>query len=333
MVTALALYSGGLDSILACRLVSSLGVRVKAIRFVTPFFGYELLAREEEYAAEVMAKYGIDVVLRDVSEQYLEMLKNPAHGYGKNFNPCVDCKIMLMSEARKMLAEYDASFLISGEVVGQRPMSQRKDTLRLIEHKSGNDDILLRPLCAKSQPPTKPELEGLIDREQLLDFSGRTRQPQMQLAASFGISDYPSPAGGCVLTDPILAKRIESAYAEKDKVTVADVRLLMIGRHFKLPHGGWLCVGRKEEENQAVEALCEPTDFLLNMEERPGPTAVLRYPGDEEDFIAAAGLVVRFGKKVPESPEAVVEFVKAGRIDRTISIGPLADDLFKDWYR
>ncbi|MDH5524752.1 MAG: thiamine biosynthesis protein [Desulfobulbaceae bacterium] len=333
MVTALSLYSGGLDSILSCRVVAAQGIRVKAIRFVTPFFGYELLAREQEYAAEVMAKYGIEVVLRDVSEPYLEMLKKPAHGYGKNFNPCVDCKIMLMTEARKMLAEQDASFLISGEVMGQRPMSQRKDTLRLIERKSGNEDILLRPLCAKSQPPTKPEREGLIDREQLLDFRGRTRQPQMQLAASFGITDYPSPAGGCALTDPILAKRIEAAYAERDKVSVSDVRLLLIGRQFKLPHGGWLCMGRQAEENEKVAALQEPEDFLLNMEERPGPTALLRYPGGEEDFIAAAGLVVRFGKKVPAEPETVVEFVKDGRLARSMISGPLADDLFKDWYR
>ena len=157
MIRALALFSGGLDSILACRVVAAQGIAVQAVKFVTPFFGYELLAKEEQYARMVRESYGIEVVLRDVSEAYFAMLRNPPHGYGKNFNPCIDCKILLFREAKRLMEEFAASFLITGEVIGQRPMSQRRDTLRVIERDSGCEGILLRPLCAKTQEPTRAE--------------------------------------------------------------------------------------------------------------------------------------------------------------------------------
>lgn len=211
--TAIALFSGGLDSILACRVVAGQAVRVKALKFVTPFFDYGLLAAEAQYRKKIREKYAIDVEIRDITDLYLQMLHDPPHGFGKHFNPCIDCKILLMRTAREMMAAYGAELLISGEVLGQRPMSQRLDTLRIIERDSGCEGLLVRPLCAKGLSPTKAELEGLIDREQLLGFRGRGRQPQMELAARFGITDYPSPAGGCVLTDPLLAQRIASFYA------------------------------------------------------------------------------------------------------------------------
>lgn len=332
MTTAIALFSGGLDSILACRVVAAQGIRVVAVHFVTPFFGYDLLADAQGFSDRVREKYGIEAVLRDVSRPYLEMLRNPPHGYGKNFNPCIDCKILLMQEARRMMADYSASFLISGEVLGQRPMSQRKDTLRVIERDSGCEGILLRPLCAKSQKPTIAELDGLIDREQLLDFRGRTRQPQMELAARLGITDYPSPAGGCVLTDPTLGKRIERFYGEHPVVTVQDIRLLMVGRNFRLPHGATLVVGRKQEENERIAALVQPDDYLVKMIGRPGPTAILRNGGSEDDLAAAAGLVVRFGKKVEGDATAQVSFIKAGD-ERIVKAGPLPDREFAGWYR
>ncbi|MBU1453408.1 MAG: thiamine biosynthesis protein, partial [Proteobacteria bacterium] len=201
-VTALALFSGGLDSILAARLVASLGVRVLAVKFVTPFFDYELLADPERYQQEVMEKYGLEVVLYDLSNNYLDLLHKPAHGFGKNFNPCIDCKILMCSRAKELMAKYGASFLISGEVLGQRPMSQRRDTLRVIERDSDNDGLLLRPLSAKLMSPTKPETEGWIDREKLLNFNGRGRSRQIELAKQYGITDFPAPAGGCILADP-----------------------------------------------------------------------------------------------------------------------------------
>jgi hypothetical protein len=335
MVTAVALFSGGLDSILACRLIMSQGVIVKAVRFVTPFFGYELLAREAEYCQEVADKFGIDVQLRDLSGKYLEMLKNPAHGYGKNFNPCVDCKILIASESRAMLVELGASFLISGEVVGQRPMSQRLDTLRIIERDSGCDEILLRPLCALNLGETLPEKKGWVDRQKLLGFKGRTRQPQIALAAAYGINDFPSPAGGCVLTDPNKAARIRRFYAEHDVITITDISLLMFGRHFRLPDGGWLIMGRNDHENTAVLDLQQPDDIVLSsMETWPGPAAILRRSGGPNDLENAVGLVKRFSKKGEGRAHAVIQWWKAGeqKIEE-LDVPPLDNSFFEGWQR
>jgi len=331
MTRALALFSGGLDSLLACRVIAAQGISVQAVKFVTPFFGYELLAREQEYAQFVRDSYGIEVVLRDVSESFFAMLRNPAHGYGKNFNPCVDCKILLLREAKRLMEEFSASFLITGEIIGQRPMSQRRDTLRVIERDSGCTGILLRPLCAKTQEPTLAEREGLVDRELLLDFNGRGRQPQIQLAEKFGISNYPSPAGGCVLTEREQAKRIAWYYAHYPQVRLNDIRLLLFGRHFHLPHGGWLVLGRDEAENRRLEALHDPGDFLVHMPERPGPMGVLHGAVHPDDFASAAGLVVRFGKKMGgELPAATVLFAAGGE-ERCLVAESLADELFQEW--
>lgn len=331
MTVALALFSGGLDSILACRLVAAQGIRVQAVRFVTPFFGHELLAREEVYAARVRDSFGIDVVLRDVSQAYFEMLRNPPHGYGKNFNPCIDCKILLMGEARKMLAEYGASFLISGEVLGQRPMSQRRDTLRLIARESGCEGLILRPLCALSQEPIEAEKAGLVDRSRLLDFKGRGRGAQMDLAASFGITGYPSPAGGCVLTEAVQARRIARYFAEHREILASDIRLLLVGRQYRLPGGGWLALGRDQGENERIAALHEDRGVLLRMEERPGPVAILRYASGGDDLAAAAGLVVRYGKKVKEGPAGAKVLCESAGETRRIMAEPLEDTVFRDW--
>ncbi len=319
--TALALFSGGLDSILAAKLVLSLDVRVVAIKFVTPFFDYELLGDQEKYQQEVMEKYGIEVKLHDLSENYLDLLHNPSHGFGKNFNPCIDCKILMCRRIKEMMPEYDASFLISGEVLGQRPMSQRRDTLRVIERDSDNDGLLLRPLSAKLMSPTKAETEGWVDREKLLNFSGRGRSRQIKLAKQFGVTDFPAPAGGCILADPILSTRIEKIYkgesvVQVKEIRVNDVRLLLVGRQFELTQGAWLILGRNEKENIKIEALADKNDILLHMPDRPGPTALLRRakqhvsPGDTGNEILqqAAGLVVRYGKKVKGvDPGAEVE--------------------------
>lgn len=334
-VTAIALFSGGLDSILACKLIMAQGIKVKAVRFVTPFFGYELLSRQDSYREEVARKYDIDVQLYDLSEKYLKMLRQPVHGYGKNFNPCVDCKIMIASESRAMLAELGASFLISGEVVGQRPMSQRRDTLRIIERDSGCDDFLLRPLCALNLEETVPEKKGLVDRSKLLAFKGRTRKPQMALAASFGIEDYPSPAGGCVLTDPNKAGKLKAFYEMHDTVEIADIRLLMVGRHFSLPGGGWLVMGRDEAENMVVAGLQQSGDFLLMAtEEWPGPSAILRYSGGEQDLVAAAGIIKGFSKKGAGREKALVLWRRADSEEFKPIDAPILDkSIFGEWLR
>lgn len=328
---ALALFSGGLDSILACKVVASQGIKVVALKFVTPFFDYHLLEDPLQYTEEIQVKYGIDVELIDLSQGYLKLLHSPVHGFGKNFNPCIDCKILMMTRARELMARYGASFLFTGEVMGQRPMSQRKDTLRVIEREAGCTDILLRPLSAQLLPPILAEREGLIDRSRLHAFSGRTRKPQMKLAEEFGISDYPSPAGGCILTDENLGKRIQNLYSgyflpDVRDITVADVNLLLVGRQFMVDGKYWLVVGRNKSENEQLRALQGSDDWLLKVTGRPGPTAILRYgtqltdnPEQEEVLSTLAGILVHYSKKVDgETPPAEVTVVKKG--DTTINI-------------
>ncbi len=324
--TALALYSGGLDSILASKLIASLGINVVCVKFVTPFFDYELLQDQDGYQQQVMDEYGLNVVLYDLSENYLDLLHNPSHGFGKNFNPCIDCKILMCTRIKELIPQYDASFLISGEVLGQRPMSQRRDTLRVIERDSDNEGLLLRPLSAKLMPPTLAETEGWVDREKLLDFSGRGRSRQIQLAKDFGISNFPTPAGGCTLADPILSDRIEKVYkgefvVRPEDIRISDIRLLLGGRQFEVADGGWLILGRNEQENRKIEALAEEGDLLLYMPEWPGPTALLRGIAgitlSEKNIAPAiqesADLVVRYGKKINGKPrESIVEVKMAG---------------------
>lgn len=343
-ITALSLYSGGLDSILATRVVMAQGVRVIAVKFVSPFFHYDILRDIDGYSRTVREKYGIEVLVEDISASYLEMLRNPTYGYGKNFNPCVDCKIFMVRRAKEMLAELGASFLISGEVLGQRPMSQRRDTLNVIARDSDSRSLLLRPLSAKLMTPTLAEEQGWVDREKLLNFSGRGRAPQIALARELGISDFPAPAGGCTLADPILSRRIRNFYDDTFAVksadmTVTDILLLLVGRQFQLPGGGWLMLGRDEKDNDKLLALAEDGDAVVTMEERPGPVALLRraascYPDEADrraDLQTAAALVVRYGKKIKGGPAAAeVTCTLAGQ--RLVLVAePLADEISREW--
>lgn len=343
-ITALALFSGGLDSILACRTVAAQGILVRALKFVTPFFDHHLLAEQEQFQQTVLAKYGIEAELVDLSSGYIEMLRNPAHGFGKNFNPCVDCKIMMLRRARELMKEYNASFLISGEVLGQRPMSQRRDTLSLIERESGCRDILLRPLSAKLLNPTLAEQQGLVDRQQLHSFAGRGRGPQLALAQQMEIADFPAPAGGCVLTDPILSARIQRFYnglfaIRQEDITTEDIKLLLLGRHFCLPGGHWLVLGRNEQENNDLTTLRGPEDWQLFMPDHPGPLALLRRGEgiasaavQEELVKLAAALVVRYSKKTEgKALPGLVLLERNNRKEEFYEVKPLLDDLYKDW--
>lgn len=333
-INALGLFSGGLDSILACRTVAAQGIRVQALKFVTPFFGHELLAEPERFRQQMLDKYGIEAELVDLSAGYIELLRRPAHGFGKNFNPCIDCKILMLRRARELMEERGAAFLFTGEVRGQRPMSQQMDTLNLIEKKAGCQDILLRPLSAKLLPPTLPERQGLIDRERLHGFAGRGRKEQLALAKKLGISDFPAPAGGCVLTDPILAARIERFYVGNNEITVDDIRLLLLGRQFRLPGGFWLVLGRNEQENERVAELRGPEDWLLQMPEHFGPLGLLRRAAaaDAQTAALAAGLIVRYSRKTDGAPlPGDVRIEQNGKELLLRDTAPLADDLFSAW--
>jgi len=302
-----------------------------AVKFITPFFGYELLQKKDEYIQKIKETASIDVILKDVTVPYLELLKKPAHGFGKYFNPCIDCKIFLLTEAKKMMSEIGASFLVTGEVIGQRPMSQRRDTLRIIERDSECEGILVRPLCAKNLEPTQAEIDGLIDREQLLNFSGRNRRPQMQLAEQFGITDYPSPAGGCILADPILSLRIQKYYEAQKQIIPEDILLMMVGRQFKLPTGGWLVVGRNEPENIKIEDLRQPGDWLLWPDDFPGPSVILRHSQNDDELQLAASILIRYAKKAATAQGKIKVIAKKNDDVIQLDAVPLKDDTFLSW--
>lgn len=318
MTKALALFSGGLDSIVACKVIQKQGITVQAIKFVSPFFDYGLLQDEEGYQRTIRKKYGIEVDLIDISDQYLQMLAAPPHGYGKNFNPCIDCKILFISNAKALLEKYGATFLITGEVVGQRPMSQRKDTLRVIERDSSTDSILLRPLCSQSQKPTDVELQGIIDRSKLPRFAGRNRTPQMELAKKFGITDFPSPAGGCVLTEQFRAARIKTLFTlDPAVITPKNITFLLTGRVYRLPHGAWFALGRDMGENDFLETLQQDGDTTLKItNDRPGPFGLLRYATHDDDYKLAATITAHYAKKIIPPPDVALH----GNHQETISV-------------
>lgn len=322
-VKALALFSGGLDSILACKLVEQQGVEVEALHFVSPFFGHS--RDRESYPQEVRRRYGIRISIIDVGDDFIDILRDPPHGYGRYFNPCIDCKILLISRAKKELTGRGASFLVSGEVLGQRPMSQRRDTLRVVERDSSVSGILLRPLSALRLPPTRVEEEGLVDRSRLLGISGRGRKEQMALAHELGVSDYPSPAGGCVLTDPALSRRIKTLFKEMPAVTENACLLMQVGRHFRLPGNGWLIVGRNAAENEAIKGFSQAEDRILNVAGGPGPTGLLRGEATTSDQSLAAGVIAGYSRLRGEAEVQVL--IRSGEICQILTVAPVPADV------
>ncbi len=296
--SCLALFSGGLDSILACKVLQEQGIDVKAIKFITPFFSHELKDEKKarRYKEKVKQRYGIDLEVVDITPEYLSMVGKPPHGYGRYLNPCIDCKILMIQKALSLLDTFNASFIATGEVLGQRPMSQRRDTLRVIERDSGAEGILLRPLSARFLRETLPEKAGIVDRKRLPEITGRSRKKQIRLARDFGIEDYPAPAGGCVLADPILSKRFKKIFSKWRDYGPEDCILAQVGRHFLLPAGGWLVVGRNKAENEVLSGLVGPDDLVLRATECPGPFCILRRSRNVSDIRLAAQICARYAK-------------------------------------
>jgi tRNA-uridine 2-sulfurtransferase len=323
---AFSLLSGGLDSLLATRLMMDRGIEVIGLHFITPFFGYGQKGQESQSIERWKRHYGIEARIIDVSEEYFRILRSPRYGYGKNFNPCIDCKIFLFSKAKAMMEEEKADFLVTGEVLGQRPMSQRRDTLWVVERDSGTEGILLRPLCAKRLKPTRPELTGLVDREKLLGMSGRSRKPQMKLAEEMGIRHYPAPAGGCLLTDPVLAKRIRRYFSESPNVAVDDILLLQVGRHFQFPAGQHLVVGRKDEENQRLRELGHEGDVFLKLQGIPGPLGLMRGKAEEIELRLAASILVRYSKAKEQAMVEVQYGAELENMPGRLQVTPAKDD-------
>lgn len=295
-IRALSVISGGLDSILATRIVMDEGVDVTAVHFVTPFFGSHPGVERDALPQRMTERYGIRAISIDITDSYIKMLASPQYGYGKNFNPCVDCKILLFSTARMMMEEFGAGFIITGEVLGQRPMSQRRDTLRIIERDSSTTGVLLRPLSAKLLKPTVPELNGWVRREDLFGFSGRSRKPQIELASRLGITGYPAPAGGCCLTDPIQSRRIRRLYKMKERPAEREVKLIQIGRPFRLGTEAILAIGRNEEENEQINDLACNGDLFLKLVDLPGPLGVIVGSPTEQEVDRAMAVVAYYSK-------------------------------------
>jgi tRNA U34 2-thiouridine synthase MnmA/TrmU len=289
---ALCLLSGGLDSALAAKLVQEQGIRVTGVHFLIPFGRY--VKREARLPVHAVAEsLGIDLEVVHLGEEYLEIVLHPEHGYGSNVNPCIDCHIFMLKKAGRMMESRGMDFVVTGEVVGQRPMSQRSDTMRRIEKECGLEGYLVRPLSAHLLEPTRPELEGLLDRDALLGVHGRSRKELLRLAQEKGVRGFSSPGGGCLLTDPGYARRVRDLM-EHDMLTLHSVDLLSVGRHFRLPAGGKLVVGRNESDNSALSDLAGEDEVLLTTPEIPGPTAVLTPSVLSEDEILAAGVVARY---------------------------------------
>ena len=318
---AIVLLSGGLDSILATRLMLEQGIETSCVNFYIEFAVCG--GRDNEGAAAKAARaLGVKLETIDITDEYLEMFKNPQHGYGANINPCIDCKIFMLKKAKEMMADRGASFLVTGEVLGERPMSQRKDALNLIEKQAGVRGILLRPLTAKLLAPTLPEKEGIVDREKLLDISGRSRKPQMALAEKFGIKEYPNPAGGCLLTDPGFANRVKDLI-KYNELDVENLNLLKTGRHFRLNEEAKLIVGRDEEENNALETLVRPGDVVFQVKDRQGPLSILRGKYNDS-LIKQAASIVAYHTKFRGEDSLEIDYWQASNTDgaATISVKP-----------
>jgi tRNA U34 2-thiouridine synthase MnmA/TrmU len=295
LAKVLALLSGGLDSTLAIRVIQEQGIEVIALNFVTVFCRCTSHGSCKLEAVKVSEKFGIPIKVINTTERFLELVKKPKYGYGKNMNPCIDCRINIFRIAGEYMRGMGADFIITGEVLGQRPMSQRKEAMRIIDREANLIGLVLRPLCAKHMEPTIPEKSGLVDREKLLNIRGRSRKDQIQLADVFQIKDYPCSAGGCLLTDPEFAHRMRDLINTCD-ANVNDVNLLKVGRHFRFDSETKVIVGRNEDDNAKIDTLSREGDVLLNLVDMPGPLTLMRGEITDEKTQTAARLTARYGK-------------------------------------
>jgi tRNA-specific 2-thiouridylase len=295
---AVALISGGLDSILAAKLVMEQGYHIMGLYFTSAFsksYGNE----NDTHAAQVSKAIGIDLRIMDMGQEYIDLVRNPAHGYGKNVNPCIDCKIYMLKKARTVMEEVKAPFVITGEVLGQRPMSQRRDTLHIIERDADLKGMVLRPLSAKLLSPTKAEQDSLIDRERLLGVSGRSRNVQLRLAKRYGIQGYSTPAGGCLLTDKNFSDKLRDLFKDKQTVIPTDIRLLTVGRHYRIDAGIKIVLGRDNRENQMLMSFALKGYHLFMPHNFPGPVALLSGTPSQEIKQTIGRLIITYSKQIP----------------------------------
>ena len=350
---ALALLSGGLDSILATKLILDQGIEVVAVKFILP-----VTSEKRDYAGEIAKKFGIPLIQVEAGEEYIEVIRNPRYGYGSGMNPCIDCRIYMLREAKRIAKEVGANFIVTGDVLGERPMSQHRRALELEEKEAGLENLVLRPLSAKLLPETIPEREGWVDRSKLMAIRGRSRKPQIALAEKFGLhEEYPSPSGGCLLTYKEFASKFRDLIAHKEKVTNRDISLLKIGRHFRVASSK-IIVGRNEEENKLLLELTKPLqgsqvshsgkpfqgfrgrgrsprcgraeprspeDYVFEVPGFGSPITILEGPKSEEAIELAAKLTARYSDAGEEEKEIFVEY-KNGEKKLRIVVSPLDEN-------
>ena len=320
---ALGLLSGGLDSTLAVKLLLDQGIDVEAVNFVSPFC---LCASGGCGAAKVAKNLNVPLRTISVGEEYLKIVRNPKFGYGKNMNPCIDCRIFMLKEAKKYQVETGASFIFTGEVLGQRPMSQHGRTLGLIEEEAGLKGEILRPLSARLLPQTEAERNGLVDRRKLLKIQGRSRKEQLRLAKELNVTDYSCPGGGCLLTYREFATKLKDLFEHKKKVWLKDVQLLKVGRHFRFGKNK-IIVGRNEAENNVLSGMKTSSDLRFEAKDTGSPTTLLQGPKTRQAIKTAAVLTAYYSDK----KEGLVT-VKFGQelLDKSVDVmAPAKNDVEK----
>jgi len=296
-VKALGLLSGGLDSTLAVRLMLEQGVQVETVNFVTPFC---LCGRKGCDATDIASRFQVKLKRIFLGDEYLRMLRKPKHGYGKNMNPCIDCRILMLKKAKQYAKQIDADFIFTGEVLDERPMSQHKSAMKIIERESGLESKILRPLSAKCLSETDAEKRDWVEREKLLEIKGRSRKRQIELARSFGLHDYPCPAGGCLLTDREFSAKLRDSFKHKRAVRLKDISLLKVGRHFRLGFNK-IIVGRNEIENKSLLSLKAPSDYYFEVPDCGSPITILQGRKSSEAIRIAASLTARYSDAKGES--------------------------------
>jgi len=340
---AVALISGGLDSLLAAKVIQEQGIHVEGINFYTGFCveGHTHAIRKKDKAKPkrnnalwVAEQLGIKLHIIDIIEEYKDVVINPKHGYGANLNPCLDCKVFMVQKARQWIEKKDFDFIITGEVIGQRPMSQRKDTLPVISRDSGANELLLRPLCAKNLEPSKPELEGWVDRDRLYGFEGRTRKPQMALAASFGFEDYAQPAGGCCfLTDKQYSHKLADLWKARGerRYELDDIMLLKVGRHIRPRPNFKMIIGREEGENRFLQGYRKQYTHMLTISHK-GPLVLIDGETSQGDLDLAAQITARFSQGRHADKVDVEVHTRDGK-SQSLQVQPMAGEAIPgDWY-
>jgi tRNA U34 2-thiouridine synthase MnmA/TrmU len=312
-VKALSLLSGGLDSILATELILNQGIDVEAVNFVSPFC---LCKKGGCGAVEAAKQLGVPLKVVNVGNEYLKMVRKPKHGYGRNMNPCIDCRIFMIKKAKKYAKEIGAAFIFTGEVLDERPMSQHFKAMKIVEKESGLKGRLLRPLSARLLPETVIEKKGLVKRDKLLDIRGRSRKPQIKLAEEFNIVDYPCPAGGCLLTYKEFANKLRDLFRHKKRCSMPDVALLKVGRHFRFGENK-IIVGRNEAENRILTAKKMRYDYFFEVPDVGGPITVLQGLKNKKAIQVAAALTAFYSDA--KSDRITVNFGR-NSLDKSITV-------------